>query len=334
MTTSGDPVVRYRALGRSGIEVSTLTLGTMMFGSWGNEDVEACVRMVDRAIDAGITTFDTADIYDAGHSEEILGQAIRGRRDGLVIATKCGNPMSDDPSQRGLSRRWVVQACEDSLRRLGVDCIDLYQMHRPDPETPFEDTLQAFDELITAGKIRAFGTSTFSAAQIEAMQDVAASIGTAGPISEQPPYSILALGIETSGLPACRLYDIGVLVWAPLNGGWLTGKYQGEDADAFSRAARKPEHFDHRDAEMRQTKRSIVTSLTEIATGSGISLKQLALGFVLHDPVVSAAIIGPRTPEQLDDLLAAGHVELEDAVVEAIGALVQPGHNINPYDAG
>ncbi len=334
MTGPATPPIQYRTLGRSGIEVSTLTLGTMMFGSWGNEDVDECVRMVDRSIDAGITTFDTADIYDAGRSEEILGQAIRGRRDGLVIATKCGNPMSDDPSQRGLSRRWITQACEDSLRRLGVDCIDLYQMHRPDPDTPFEETLQAFDELIDAGKIRGFGTSTFSAAQIEAMQDVAASIGTAGPISEQPPYSILARGVDGDVLATCRRFDIGVLVWAPLNGGWLTGKYQADEADEFSRAARKPEHFDHRDAEMRETKRSIVAALIDIAADAGISLKQLALGFVLHNPAVTAAIIGPRTLAQLDDLLAAGHVDVSDDVVAAIDALVPSGRNINPYDAG
>ncbi|MCU1501844.1 MAG: putative aldo/keto reductase, partial [Ilumatobacteraceae bacterium] len=292
-----------RRLGHSGLEVSPLALGTMMFGTWGNTDADECRAMVDRALDAGITMFDTADIYDSGVSEEILGSALRGRRDRVVLATKCGNPMGDDPDRRGLSARWVGQACEDSLRRLGVDHIDLYQMHRPDPLTPIEETLAAFDALVQAGKIRAVGTSTFSADQLLAAQRAAGELGLVAPTSEQPPYSALARGIEREVLPACRAHDVGVVVWAPLNGGWLTGKYQTAVADAASRAIRSGEHFDHRDDAVRTNKVALVDRLTTIAADFGLTLVQLALGFVLDDPTVTAAIIGPRTLAQLDELV-------------------------------
>ena len=329
---------QFRTLGHSGIRVSTLALGTMMFGSWGNDDVDECHRMVHRALDAGITLFDTADMYDDGVSETILGQALRGHRDRVVVATKVGNPMAGDPDRRGLSRRWILQACEDSLRRLDVDYIDLYQMHRPDPNTPVQESAAAFDELVTAGKVRAIGTSTFSVEQIDEMADTALAIGSLAPTSEQPPYSMLARGIESAVLPACRGLDMGVIVWAPLNGGWLTGKYQtgkyqtGTHDDS-SRAMRKPEHFDHAQEAMRTTKRQIVDSLSGIADDAGMTLKQLALGFVLDDPTIAAAIIGPRTLAQLDDLLAAGDVALPAGVRDAIDAVVAPGHNVNPSDA-
>jgi aryl-alcohol dehydrogenase-like predicted oxidoreductase len=325
-------VIPSRTLGRSGIEVSSITLGTMMFGAWGNTDVDECRAMVDRALDAGITMFDTADIYDSGVSEEILGTALRGRRDRVVLATKCGNPMGDDPAQRGLSSRWVAHACNASLRRLEVDHIDLFQMHRPDPSTPIEETLTAFDALVQAGKIRAYGTSTFSADEIDALQVAATALGVAPPTSEQPPYSILARGIEAAVLPICAAASLGVVVWAPLNGGWLTGKYQG-GADPSSRAVRQGEHFDHRDAAARTTKLALVAQLAAIAADAGLSLVQLALGFVLDDPTVTSAIIGPRTLPQLDDLLAAGTPVLPPGVRAAIDAVVAPATNVNPADA-
>ncbi len=324
--------MRTRRLGHSGLEVSTLALGTMMFGSWGNEDLAECHRMVHRALDAGITLFDTADIYDDGVSETILGQALHGHRDGVVLATKVGNEMNGDPQRRGLSRRWIIQACEDSLLRLGVDHIDLYQMHRPDPATPIDETLAAFDELITAGKVGEIGTSTFSVTQIDDTVTAAITAGMAAPTSEQPPYSILARGIETDILPACRAHQLGVIVWAPLNGGWLTGKYQN-DAAPDSRAMRKAEHFDHGHDEIRRTKLALVDSLGAVASDAGLSLTQLALGFVLDDPAITAAIIGPRTVAQLDDLLAAGQVDLPAGVRDAIDAIVAPGCNVNPADA-
>lgn len=332
LPSAPSPIGR-RALGHSGIEISPITLGTMMFGAWGNTDVAECRAMVDRALGAGVTMFDTADIYDFGVSEEILGAALRGRRDRVVLATKCGNPMSDDPAQRGLSRRWVAQACDDSLRRLGVDHIDLFQMHRPDPAAPIEETLLAFEALVQSGKVRAVGTSTLSADELDALQIAATALGVTAPTSEQPPYSILARGIEEAVLPMCAAASIGVVVWAPLNGGWLTGKYQGGGADESSRAVRQGEHFDHRDATVRATKLALVDRLAVVAADAGLTLVQLALGFVLDDPTVTSAIIGPRTLAQLDDLLAAGVPTLPPGVRAAIDAIVAPATNVNPADA-
>ena len=323
-----------RIIGHSGIEVTTLALGTMMFGSWGNEDVAECHQMVHRAIDAGITLVDAADMYDNGVAEEILGDALRGRRDKIVLATKVGNPMGGDMGRSGLSKRWIAQACEDSLRRLQVDHIDLYQMHRPDPTTPYEETLGAFQELLAAGKIRAYGTSTFSPTQITGVHDAAVALGMQLPTSEQPPYSALARGIEATALPSCRQYDLGVIVWAPLNGGWLTGKYQGELNDESSRAMRQGDHFDAREAAEWQAKHDAVEALIAIGTDAGLTLKQLALGFVLDDPTITSAIIGPRTLAQLDDLLGAGTPVLPAGVREAIDAVIPPSVNLNPRDAG
>lgn len=323
-----------RTLGHSGLEVTTIALGTMMFGAWGNTDADECHRMVHVAIDAGITLIDCADMYDNGVSEEILGVALRGHREQVVLATKCGNPMGADMSRSGLSAAWVAQACDDSLRRLGVENIDLYQMHRPDPSTPVEETLGAFQGLIAAGKIGAYGTSTFSAAQIKAVHDAATALGMQLPTSEQPPYSALARGIETEVLPACRANDLGVIVWAPLNGGWLTGKYQDGTSDIASRATRQGEHFDARDAAEWNAKYDAVEALTTIATDAGLTLKQLALGFILDDPTITSAIIGPRTLPQLEDLLAAGAPALPAGVRAAIDAVINPGLNINPRDAG
>lgn len=326
--------MRYRQLGSSGIEVSTLALGTMMFGRWGNPDEQACRAMVDRSLAAGVTLFDTADIYDFGTSEEMLGRAVAGRRDRVVLATKVGNAMSNDPLQRGLSRRWITQSCEASLRRLGTDYIDLYQMHRPDPDSTLDETLQAFDDLIQSGKARAIGTSTFSPTQLARAREHAEHLSVSVPCSEQPPYSVLVRAAETEVLPWCRAHDVGVLAWAPLNGGWLTGKYQSGLVDAASRAAREPDHFDHRDLAMRGEKRTLVDALTAVADSAGLTLIQLALGFVLANPGVTSALIGPRTPEQLDSLLAAADVDLSPDVLAAIDAIVAPGWTVNPVDNG
>lgn len=322
-----------RKVGHGGPEVGALALGTMMFGRWGNPDPDACRQMVDIAIEAGIDLIDTADIYDFGVSEEIVGAAIAGRRDGVVIATKVGNAMSDDPAERGLSRRWVHASCDASLRRLGVDRIDVYQMHRPDPDTPLEESLAAFDELVAAGKVGAVGSSTFSAAQLDELQRLATDHDWIRPNSEQPPYSVFVRGIECEVLPMCRRHQIGVLVWAPLNGGWLTGKYQWEDVDADSRAVREPDHFDHRDPSMRARKRELVDRLIAIATEAGITLTQLAIGFALANADVSAVLLGPRTPEQLIELLDPLPGPLPPDVLAAIDEIVPPGTNVNPADA-
>ena len=322
-----------RPLGPSGREVGALALGTMMYGRWGNRDPAACRRMVDIALDAGIDLVDTADVYDFGVSEEIVGKVIAGRRDRVVLATKVGNAMSDDPAERGLSRRWILASCDASLRRLGVDHIDLYQMHRPDPHTRLEESLAAFDELVGAGKVGAVGTSTFPATQLDELQHLAADRGWVRPATEQPPYSVLVRGIESDVLPTCRRHGLGVLVWAPLNGGWLTGKYQRDDIDADSRARREPEHFDHRDAAMRARKRELVDRLDTVAHEAGIALTQLALGFALANPDVTAVLLGPRTPEQLAELLDPRPVPLAPDVLAAIDAIVPPGTNVNPADA-
>ena len=324
--------MQYRQLGSSGIEVSTLALGTMMFGRWGNPDEQACRQMVDGALDAGVTLVDTADIYDFGTSEEFLGRALAGRRDDVVLATKVGNAMSDDPSERGLSRRWVMQSCEASLRRLQTDHIDIYQMHRPDPDTPIDETLQAFDDLVRSGKVRAVGTSTFSPAQLGAARSSAERLGVTVPCSEQPPFSMLVRAIEVEVLPWCRHHHVGTLVWAPLNGGWLTGKYQSGSVEAVSRAAREPDHFDHRDQTIRDEKRRLVDALSVVAYSTGLTLIQLALGFVLANPAVTAALIGPRTPEQLGALLAAADVSLSTDALAAIDQIVAPGSTVNPVD--
>jgi aryl-alcohol dehydrogenase-like predicted oxidoreductase len=326
--------MQYRRLGASDIDVSVLGLGTMMFGRWGNPDEAACRQMVDQALAAGVTLFDTADIYDFGVSEEFLGRALAGRRDQVVLATKVGNAMSDDPQERGLSARWIVQSCESSLRRLQTDHIDLYQMHRPDPDAPIDETLQAFDSLVRAGKVRAVGTSTFTQAQLAEARSSAERLGVTVPSSEQPPYSALVRKAEVEVLPWCRQHDVGVVVWAPLNGGWLTGKYQTDRVDESARAAREPDHFDHRDAAMRRLKRDLVARLSDVADGAGLSLIQLALGFVVSNPAVTSALIGPRTPDQLDSLLEAADVGLSTDVLAAIDEIVTPGLTVNPVDDG
>jgi len=327
-------VIPTRTLGSSGIEVGQIALGTMMFGAWGNPDRDACRRMVDIALDAGVTLFDTADIYDFGVSEAILGDAVRGRRDRVVLATKFANAMDDDPAHRGGSPRWVRDAATDSLRRLGVDHIDLYQMHRPDPDVPFAETLGELDALVQEGLVRAIGTSTFPAEQLVEAQWDADRLGLHRPDTEQPPYSILCRGAERAVFPVCRRYDIGALVWAPLNGGWLTGKYRRDQPPPpSSRAEREPDHFDH-GGSWRDTKLDLVERLSAIADDAGLTLTSLAIGFVLAHPVVSAVLLGPRTPEQLMDLLAHVDVTLDADTLAAIDAVVTPGTDVNPRDAG
>jgi aryl-alcohol dehydrogenase (NADP+) len=326
--------VEIRRLGSSGIEVSAFGLGTMMFGAWGNPDRAQCRRMFDLALDAGITLVDTADIYDFGVSEDMLGEFLAGRRERVVLATKFGNPMDDGPLHRGGSRRWVREAVTDSLRRLRTDRIDLYQMHRPDPDVPFEETLGALDELVREGLVGAVGTSCFPSEQLVESQWIADRRGFVRPTSEQPPYSILCRGVERAVLPTCRRYDVGAVVWAPLNGGWLTGKYRrGQAPPAASRADREPDHFDHGSG-WRETKLDLVEQLAKVAAEAGVSLTGLALGFALAHPAVTAVLIGPRSPDQLADLLKLADVRLDDDTLHAIDAIVPPGTDVNPADAG
>ena len=322
--------MEYRTLGRTGVSVSCYALGTMMFGRWGNPDAAECTAMVHRALDSGVNLVDTADIYDDGRSEEILGAALAGRRDDVVLATKFGNPMGDGLNTRGSSRRWVVRACEDSLRRLRTDWIDLYQVHRLDESTDLDETLGALADLVRQGKVRYTGTSTFPAWSLVEAQRTPVHGGR--PATEQPPYSALARGVEADVLPVCQRYDVGVLVWAPLNGGWLTGKYRG-GAEASSRADREPAHFDYATT-YRAAKAAAVEALFSIATEAGLRLVDLAHAFVLAHPAVTAAIIGPRTLGQLDDVLPGAGTALGPDVLDAIDRVVAPGTNLNPADAG
>ncbi|MGY6501795.1 MAG: aldo/keto reductase [Acidimicrobiales bacterium] len=326
--------MRYRTLGNTGVRVSTLCLGTMMFGKVGNPDHEDSVRIIHRALDAGINFVDTADVYSAGESEEIVGKALAGRRDDVVLATKFHGPMGEDRNQRGNSRRWIVREVEDSLRRLGTDHIDLYQVHRPDPATDVDDTLSALSDLVHQGKIRYLGSSTFPADLIVEAQWAAERRGHERFRVEQPPYSIFVRGIETSVLPACERYDMGVIPWSPLNGGFLTGRYRpGEPAPETGRAKRQPARFDPEIDGVRR-KLDLVPELEQVAADAGLSLLHMALGFTLAHPAVTSAIIGPRTMDQLEGQLDAGDVVLDDATLDRIDELVPPGTNVNPADGG
>ena len=330
--------MKYRTLGRTGIEVSTLSLGAMMFGDWGNTDEAECRRMVDIALDAGVNLVDTADVYAFGGSEEIVGRALRGRRDRVVLATKVHNPMpgpEGDRNRRGNSRLWITRAVEESLRRLQTNHIDLYQVHRPDPATDIDETLGVLSDLVRAGKVLAIGTSTFPVEELVEAQWVARTRGREHFATEQPPYSLFARAAETSVLPVCQRYNLGVLVWSPLNGGWLTGKYRGDAAPAAdSRASANGDHFDYRDLQARQLKLDAVERIRTVAETAGLSLIDLALGFVLAHPAVTSAIMGPRTSSQLASQLGAADVELDNEVLDALDAIVRPGTNLNPADAG
>ncbi len=323
--------MELRTLGRTGVLVSRFGLGTMVLGAWGNTDHDDCIRIVHRAIDAGINLVDTADVYAFGESEEIVGRALAGRRDDVVLATKFHNAMSDEPNHRGNSRRWITRAVDDSLRRLQTDRIDLYQVHRPDPSTDISETIDALTDLVRAGKVLSWGTSTFPAADLVETVWAADRRRVAGPHSEQPPYSIMTRAIEADVLPACARHGIGVLVWSPLSGGWLTGKYRrSSPAPAGSRADTNPDHFDGDNA----VKFAAVERLAVVAAAAGLTMTQLALAWSVEHPAVTAALIGPRTTEQLDDLLTAADVRLDADTLDAIDGIVAPGTNLNPADAG
>lgn len=320
-----------RRLGHSDLEVSRFGLGAMVLGQWGNRDRAECVRILRAALDAGVNLVDTADMYAQGENEEIVGEALRGRRDDVILATKFHHQMGDDPHRSGNSRRWIMEAVEDSLRRLGVDHIDVYQAHRPDPSVPLEETVEALSDLVESGKIRHWGTSTFPAEEIVAAHWGADRVNAVPPATEQPPYSILCRGIEAAVLPTCRRLDMGVLVWSPLSGGWLTGKHRrGVEPDPESRATTNPDHFDGDNP----AKFDAVERLSSLAGEAGLSLTHMALAWTVTHPDVTCALLGPRTMDQLVDLLGASEVELSDDVLDAIDEIVPPGTNLNPADVG
>ncbi len=317
------------------MQVSPLCLGAMMFGAWGNPDHDESIRIIHAALDAGLNFIDTADVYSRGESEEIVGKALAGgRRDNVVLATKVHGTMGDDPNQFGNSRRWIAKEVDASLKRLQTDWIDLYQIHRPELDTDIDETLGALTDLVRAGKVRAIGSSTFPPSAIVEAQWVADHRGRERFRCEQPPYSLLVRGVEADVLPTCQRYGMGVIPWSPLAGGWLSGRWRkGQDAPDSTRAQRLPDRYDLSKPE-NQRKLDVVEELAVLAEDSGHTLIELALAFVIRHPAVTAAIIGPRTMEQLESQLPAADVELSDDVLDRIDAIVPPGTNINPGDAG
>jgi aryl-alcohol dehydrogenase-like predicted oxidoreductase len=326
--------MNYRRLGRTGLKVSPLCLGAMMFGGWGNPDHDDSISIIHAALDAGVNFIDTADVYSAGESETIVGKAVKGRRDGLVIATKVHGAMGEDPNMAGNTRRWILRACEDSLRRLDCDYIDLYQIHRPDPDTDVDETLGALSDLVHQGKVRYLGSSTFPASAIVGAQWVADRRQRERFVCEQPPYSLLVRGVEAEVLPTCQQYGMGVIPWSPLAGGWLSGQWRlGGENPTSRRASRIPGRYDLSRSE-NQKKLQAADALARLAEDNDLSLVHMALAFVIKHPAVTAAIIGPRTREHLDSQLGAVDVQLTDEMLDRIDEIVPPGTNFTPADAG
>ncbi|HEY1713307.1 MAG TPA: aldo/keto reductase [Solirubrobacteraceae bacterium] len=327
--------MQTRYLGKTGVPVSNLCLGAMMFGEWGTKDHDESIRIIHRALDAGIDFIDTADVYSGGESEVIVGKALAdGKRDDVFLATKVGFPMGDDPRQRGASRWRIIRGVEDSLRRLNTDWIDLYQIHRPDPNTDIDETLAALTDLVAAGKIRYFGHSTFAASQIVQAQWTARDRGHLPFRCEQPPYSILTRNIEHDVLPTCQQYGVGVIPYSPLAGGWLSGRYRKDtETQGPTSAARPQARFDMSDPS-NQRKLDAADELAKLADDAGITLIELALAFVLRHPAVTAAIIGPRTMGHLESQLTAADMQLTDDVLDRVDEIVAPGTTINVADNG
>jgi aryl-alcohol dehydrogenase-like predicted oxidoreductase len=326
----------YRALGRTGLQVSPLCLGAMMFGAGRNSDHDDSIRIIHHAIDAGINFVDTADFYSLGESEEIVGKALMNRRDDIILATKVHFPMGSGPNTQGNSRRWIIQACENSLRRLRTDWIDLYQIHRPDPSINIDETLGALSDLVHEGKIRYFGSSTFPASEIVEAQWMSERRGRERFVCEQPPYSLLVRGIETEVLPVCQRYGMGVICWSPLAGGWLSGTYRKGIEIPLSRRANRPRLRGRYDMNLpeNQYKLEVVEELAKLAEICDLTIIDLALAFVIQHPGVTSAIIGPRTMEHLESQLGSADVTLNDEVLDAIDAIVPPGRTLNMADAG
>lgn len=322
----------HRLLGRTGVSVSHLCLGAMMFGAWGNPDHDESIRIIHAALDAGINVIDTADVYAQGESEEIVGKALKGRRDDIIVATKFHGAMGDDPNRQGSSRRWIIRAVEDSLRRLDTDWIDLYQVHRPRTDTDIDETLGALSDLVHQGKIRYLGASTFPASQIVEAQWVARDRGYQRFVSEQPAYSMLVRRVEDDILPTAQRHGMGVLTYSPLTGGWLSGRWRKDTGQqSSSRAGRLPERFDLSQP-ANQRKLDAVEDLAQLADEAGLTLIQLAIAFVLSHPAITSAIIGPRTMDQLTGQLAAADTVLTPDVLDRIDQIVAPGTTINPVD--
>ncbi|GAA4915717.1 aryl-alcohol dehydrogenase-like predicted oxidoreductase [Nonomuraea thailandensis] len=323
--------MQYRTLGRTGVQVSSLALGAMNFGAIGRTTQDEATAIVDAALEAGINLIDTADMYGAGESEEMVGKAIAGRRDDVVLATKAGLPMGQDRNHQGGSRRWLLTELDNSLRRLGVDHVDLYQLHRWDPATADEETLSALTDLQRAGKIRYFGSSTFPAYRIVQAQWAAKEHHLGRYVTEQPSYSILQRGIEAHVLPVAEQYGLGVLAWSPLASGWLTGAVREGRQIATHRSAFMPERFDL-SIPLNRVRLDAVERLAKVAEAAGLTMIQLALGFVTAHPAVTSALIGPRTLGHLRSQLAAADTVLPADVLDAIDEIVAPGVDLAPHE--
>jgi aryl-alcohol dehydrogenase-like predicted oxidoreductase len=327
--------MRTRLLGRTGVTVSEYCLGAMMYGAMGNRDPDDCIRQIRTALDAGVNFVDTADVYSQGESEELVGRAIAGRRDEVVLATKFFGPMGDDPNRRGGSRRWIARAVEDSLRRLGTDHIDLFQCHRFPEDADPEETISALTDLQRAGTIRYWGTSSWPAERLVEAHWTAERRGLARPRCEQAPYNLLTRGIERSVLPTCDRYGMGVICYSPLAGSWLSGRYRdAADFEPDSRLVRFASRWGGFDPESEQNQRrlEVVRRCQSVADEAGLPLSHLAVAWTLEHPKVTSTIIGPRTGEQLDDLLAAASVRLDADVLDALDRIVAPGTNVNAGD--
>ncbi len=323
--------MQYRTLGRTGVQVSSLALGAMNFGETGRTTQDEATAIVDAALEGGINLIDTADVYSAGESEEMVGKAIIGRRDDIVLATKAGLPMGDERNRQGGSRRWLVTALDNSLRRLGVDHVDLYQIHRWDPRTSDEETLSALTDLQRAGKIRHFGSSTFPAHRIVQAQWAAREHHLGRYVTEQPSYSVLQRGIETHVLPVTEQYGLGVLAWSPLASGWLSGAIRAGQAITTNRSTFMPQRFDTA-IPANRARLDAVEQLAEVADEAGLTMIQLALGFVTAHPAVTSALIGPRTLDHLHSQLAAADTVLSADVLDAIDAIVAPGTDLAAHE--
>jgi aryl-alcohol dehydrogenase-like predicted oxidoreductase len=328
--------MEYRTLGRTGVSVSQMCLGAMMFGAFGNPDHDDAIKIIRRALDAGINFTDTADGYSAGESEEILGQALAGgRRESVVLGVKFGPPFGEDPNHRGASRRWIIEGVEGSLRRLQTDWIDLYQVGVPDPHTDIDETLGALSDLVRAGKIRYFGASKVPASQIVEAQWTAERRGHGRFRTEQPPYSLLTRGIEYDVLPTCLRHGMGVMAYSPLAGGWLSGRYrkglQVGGPGSAARARRFPAAYDAANP-ANAAKLAAADALGALADQAGLTLIQMAVAFAIRHPAVTSTIIGPRTMEHLDGYLAADGIELPTDVLDRIDEIVPPGVTINVAD--
>jgi aryl-alcohol dehydrogenase-like predicted oxidoreductase len=328
--------MEYRPLGRTGVSVSQLCLGAMMFGAFGNTDHDDCVRIIHRALDAGINFIDTADGYSAGESEMILGKALAGgRREGVVLAVKFGLRTDQEPNHGGAGRRWIVEAVEGSLRRLRTDWIDLYQVGVPDSTTDIDETLGAMSDLVRAGKVRSFGASKVPASEIVEAQWVADRRGHERFRTEQPPYSLLTRAIEYDVLPTCQRHGMGVLAYSPLAGGWLSGRYRkGEEISGPGSPARLQRFPGRWDATSpsNAAKFDTADALGALADEAGLSLVQMAVAFAVRHPAVTSTIIGPRTMEHLDGYLAADGIDLSDDVLDRIDEIVPPGVTVNVSD--